>query len=713
MENQFVNYDNRIVKYFTFATLFWAGIGLLVGVIIASQLAIPSLNLGISFTSFGRMRPVHTNAVIFAFLGNAIFAGIYYSMQRLLKTRMFSDKLSYFHFWGWQSIIVGVAISLLMGFTTSKEYAEAEFPLDVAITIVWLAFGWNMIGTILIRKVQHLYVAIWFYIATMITVGVLHIFNSLEIPVSFFKSYSVYAGVQDALVQWWYGHNAVAFILTTPFLGLMYYFLPKAAEQPVYSYRLSIMHFWSLIFLYIWTGPHHLLYQALPDWVQSLGIAFSIMLLAPSWGGMVNGFLTLNGAWHKVKENPILKFFVVGITCYGMTTLEGPTLSLKTVNAVAHFTDWTIAHAHVGALGWNGFLTFAMLYWLIPKIFNTQLFSKKLANIHFWVGTIAILTYVIPLYWASLEQSKMWKAFNEEGFLANPIFFSSVLKILPAYYIRIIGGILYLAGFILMFYNFVKTISVGKIFENEKVEISVSQNWKNNENGHKWLESRPVQFVILTLIVILIGGMVQIIPMIVVKSNIPTISSVKPYSPLELEGRDIYIQEGCSNCHSQMIRPFRDETERYGEYSKSGEFVFDHPFLWGSKRTGPDLAREGVISGEIYKPNSWHFNHLIKPTNVVKGSIMPDYPFLAENIVDFSATISKLKAMKKLGVPYSDEFIEKSKEDMEKQAGKLVENLKNSGINVEKNTEIVALIAYLQRLGTDIFVKTDSVSVKK
>ncbi|MGK0413391.1 MAG: cytochrome c oxidase cbb3-type subunit I/II, partial [Polaribacter sp.] len=384
MEMQQFYYDNKIVKKFIYATLLWGIVGFSVGLLLAFMFLFPNVTDGISWLSFGRLRPLHTNAVIFAFVGNAIYAGVYYSLQRLLKARMASNFLSNFNFWGWQLIIVAAAITLPLGYTSSKEYAELEWPIDIAIALVWVAFGVNMIWTILQRRQRHLYVAIWFYLATFVTVAVLHIFNSLALPVSFFKSYSVYAGVQDALVQWWYGHNAVAFFLTTPFLGLMYYFVPKAANRPVYSYRLSIVHFWSLIFIYIWAGPHHLLYTALPNWAQNLGVAFSVMLIAPSWGGMINGLLTLRGAWDKVRTDPVLKFMVVAITGYGMATFEGPMLSLKNVNAIAHFSDWIIAHVHVGALAWNGFFTFGMLYWLIPRMFKTKLYSVALANVHFW-----------------------------------------------------------------------------------------------------------------------------------------------------------------------------------------------------------------------------------------------------------------------------------------------------------------------------------------
>ena len=449
MEKEKFFYDNKIVKWFAYATMIWGITGMLVGLWAALEFVYPSLNLGIPYTTFGRIRPLHTNAVIFAFVGNGIFMGVYYSLQRLCKASMFSNVLSKIHFWGWQLIIVLAAVSLLMGYTTGKEYAELEWPIDILIAIVWVVFGWNMLGTIIKRRERHIYVAIWFYIATFVTVAVLHIVNSIEIPVSLMKSYPVYAGVQDALVQWWYGHNAVAFFLTTPYLGMMYYFVPKAANRPVYSYRLSIIHFWALIFLYIWAGPHHLLYTSLPDWAQSVGTVFSIMLIAPSWGGMLNGLLTLRGVWDKVREDVVLKFMVVAITCYGMSTLEGPLLSIKSLNAITHFTDWTIAHVHVGALGWNGFLTFGVLYWLIPRIFQTKLHSKRMANQHFWIGTLGIIFYAIPMYWAGWTQSMMWKEFTADGRLAYQ-FLETVIELKPLYMLRAIGGTLYLTGAIMM-----------------------------------------------------------------------------------------------------------------------------------------------------------------------------------------------------------------------------------------------------------------------
>ncbi|MCE3258835.1 MAG: ccoN [Bacteroidetes bacterium] len=699
MELEKFNYDNKIVKWFTYATLFWGLVGMLAGLLAALQLVFPVLNLEIPYTTFGRVRPVHTNAVIFAFVGNGIFMGVYYSLQRLLKARMFSDFLSKLHFWGWQLIIVLAAITLFLGYTTGKEYAELEWPLDILITIVWVVFGWNMFGTILRRRERHLYVAIWFYIATFATVAMLHIVNSIEIPVSFWKSYSWYAGVQDALVQWWYGHNAVAFFLTTPYLGLMYYFIPKAANRPVYSYRLSIIHFWALIFIYIWAGPHHLLYTAVPDWAQSLGVVFSVMLIAPSWGGMINGLLTLRGAWDKVREDVVLKFLVVAITAYGMATFEGPLLSLKSVNAISHFTDWTIAHVHVGALGWNGFLTFGIIYWLIPKMFRTELYSKKLANIHFWIGTLGIVLYAVPMYWAGIMQSLMWKEFTPEGQLKWQ-FMDTVTKMAPFYAARAVGGTLFLVGAVLMAYNIIKTVKRGSFLAEEAAEaapLKSEYHANSKDHWHRWIERKPVQLMLVSLVVVAIGGIIEFVPAFLVKSNIPTISSVKPYTPLELQGRDIYVREGCYTCHSQMVRPFRSETSRYGEYSKAGEFVYDHPFQWGSKRTGPDLARLG---GKY--PDSWHYNHMMDPTSMSPTSIMPPYPWLLDDKIDVSSTVAKIKAMKRLGVPYPEGYENIAAQDMEKQANEIAASLKKDGIQTLADREIVALIAYLQRLGKDI-----------
>ena len=700
MTTERFNYDNRIVRNFAVATLVFGIVGMLAGLLAALQLTSNQFDVG-PYANFGRIRPLHTNAIIFAFVGNAMFMGIYYSLQRLLKARMYSDVLSKLHFWGWQLIIALAAVTLLLGYTTGKEYAELEWPIDILIAIVWIIFGINMFMTIMRRRERHLYVAVWFYIATVVTVAVLHIVNSLEIPVSAFKSYSIFAGVQDALVQWWYGHNAVAFFLTTPFLGLMYYFLPKAANRPVYSYRLSIIHFWALIFLYIWAGPHHLLYTSLPDWAQSLGTVFSIMLIAPSWGGMINGLLTLRGAWDRVRDDAVLKFMVVAITAYGMATFEGPMLSLKSVNAISHFSDWTIAHVHVGGLGWNGMLIFGILYWLIPRIYNTKLYSSKLANFHFWISTLGILFYALPMYFAGFAQYFMLREFTPEGVLKYPNFLETVVQIIPMYQLRAFGGTLYLIGALAMVYNLWATARKGKLVADEAAEAAPLQKMisaaEAHGHWHRWIERRPVQLLLVSLVVILIGGIAEIIPMLSIKSNIPTISSVKPYSPLELHGRDIYIREGCYTCHSQMVRPFRAETERYGEYSKAGEFVYDHPFQWGSKRSGPDLAR---IGGKY--PNSWHYNHMLDPSTMSPGSIMPGYEFMIDKNLDISTTPSKIRAMKTLGVPYPDGYDKTANDDLVKQANEISADLKKSGIKVKSNKEIIAIIAYLQRVGTDI-----------
>lgn len=712
MEIQKFSYDNGIVKKFAYATILWGIVGMLVGIIAASQLAFPEFfndHLGFKYISFGRIRPLHTNAVIFAFVGNALFMGVYYSLQRLLKARMWSDMLSKINFWGWQFIIVCAAVTLPLGYTTSKEYAELEWWIDILIALIWVVFGLNMMMTIVKRRVKHLYVAIWFYIATFVTVAILHIFNSFEIPVSFMKSYSWYAGVQDALVQWWYGHNAVAFFLTTPFLGLMYYFVPKAANRPVYSYRLSIIHFWALIFIYIWAGPHHLLYTALPDWAQSLGVVFSIMLIAPSWGGMLNGLLTLRGAWDRVRDDVTLKFMVVALTAYGMATFEGPLLSLKNVNMIAHYSDWIVAHVHVGGLGWNGMLIFGMLYYLFPKMFQTKIYSKSMANTHFWIATLGIILYAVPMYVAGWMQGLMWREFAADGTLQYKDFLETVTELRPYYILRTLGGVLYISGAILMAYNLIKTARQGVFIKNEEAEAPAlaKSNTKliKGEYWHKSIERKPIRMLIISLVVVAIGGLVEIIPTLIVKSNIPTISSVKPYTPLELEGRDIYIREGCNNCHSQMIRPLRFETDRYGEYSKAGEFVYDHPHLWGSKRTGPDLAREGGL-----RSNQWHYSHMIMPKEVSANSIMPAYPWMAEDEMDLAHTERKITVMRQLGVPYPEGYEKQAMADLKAQAHEIAADIVN---NMSKNPtpekiealsskDIVALIAYLQRLGTDI-----------
>ena len=735
-----VVYDDAIVRMFVVATMVWGLVATLAGVFIAVQLAFPAANLGVEWLSFGRLRPLHTNAAIFAFAGNAIFAAIYYSTQRLCKTRMYSDTLSRLHFWGWQAIIVSAALTLPFGITQGKEYAELEWPIDLAIAVVWLGFfGGNFFGTLAIRRERHMYVALWFYIATIVTVTILHVFNNLSLPLAvvelvktgrwpvgeeWLKSWPVYAGVQDAFMQWWYGHNAVAFFLTTPFLGLMYYFMPKAAERPVYSYRLSIVHFWSLVFMYIWAGPHHLHYTALPSWASSLGMLFSVMLWMPSWGGMINGLLTLRGAWHKVTTDPVLKFFVLGVTFYGMSTFEGPMLSVKSVNALSHYTDWTIAHVHGGAMGWNGFLTFGMIYWLLPRLFQTKLWSARLMNAHFWVATIGILLYVLAIYTAGITQGLMWRAFDVSGRLQYPDFVETVTRLIPFYWIRVAGGLLYVAGIVMLGVNAWMTWRArpavyaeeahdfprltkeyvdpapppSRLSSNlalaREVDSKIIQGW-----FHRVWERKPLKFTVWVVVAVAVASLFEIIPTFLIRSNVPTIASVQPYTPLELYGRDIYVAEGCYNCHSQMIRPLWHETVRYGEYSKPGEFVYDRPFQWGSRRIGPDLAREGGRQS-----HDWHVRHFENPRQLIPTSVMPPYPHLLTQEIDFGTIQGRVDAMAMLGVPYGEAVLNGRAAEMAKaQAREIAAALEQQGGYAGmENKKVIALVAYLQRLGTDI-----------
>jgi cytochrome c oxidase cbb3-type subunit I/II len=760
MQTKKIEYDDHVVRQFIAASVIFGIIGMLVGVLAASQMAWWQLNFSIPYLTFSRIRPLHTNAVIFAFVGNMMFAGVYYSTQRLLKARMVSDLMSRIHFWGWQLIIVAAAVTLPLGITTSKEYAELEWPIDVAIALVWVVFGINFFWTLARRNEKHLYVAIWFYISTVVTIAVLHIVNSLAIPLSFLKSYSIYAGVQDALVQWWYGHNAVAFFLTTPILGIMYYFLPKAAGRPVYSYRLSVVHFWALVFIYIWAGPHHLLNTALPDWAQSLGVVFSVMLWAPSWGGMLNGLLTLRGAWDKVRQDPVLKFFAAGVTFYGMATFEGPLLSIKSVSALAHYTDWIIGHVHSGALGWNGFMAAGMFYWLVPRLYGTKLYSNRSAEIHFWLGTIGIVLYVIAMWVSAGTQGLMWKATNPDGTLVYPSFVETLIAIRPMYIVRALGGGMYLVGMIMMAWNLWKTARSGKavngtaevVVKDDVPEATGESVWavlsgrplwfsllgiafvvmvafatpmravvlmgavlllgevawilarrdreKNKPSWFALIEKKPLAFTMLTLVAVLIGGVAELLPTLLIKEAVPHSGPAqKPYTALELQGRDLYLREGCYTCHSQMVRPFVAETARFGSPSRAEEFIYDHPFQWGSKRTGPDLHRVG---GRY--PNLWHYTHLMDPRSTSQGSNMPAYAWLEEGRIRAGEASRKLSVMRKLGVPYTDAQIASAEADQRAQAELVVNDLKGQGVEVNWDSEVVALIGYLQRLGRDVGV---------
>jgi len=458
-------YNYKVVRQFAIMTVVWGIVGMLVGVIIAAQLIWPDLTFGIEWLSYGRLRPLHTNAVIFAFGGCALFGTSYYVVQRTCQARLLSDGMAAFHFWGWQVVIVLAAITLPLGYTQGKEYAELEWPIDILITLVWVCYAIVFFGTIMKRRTQHIYVANWFYGAFILTVAILHLVNSAAIPASMWKSYSAYAGVQDAMIQWWYGHNAVGFFLTAGFLGIMYYFVPKQAERPIYSYRLSVVHFWALIFTYMWAGPHHLHYTALPDWVQSLGMVFSLILLAPSWGGMINGIMTLSGAWHKLRDDPILKFLIVSLSFYGMSTFEGPMLSIKTVNGLAHYTDWIVGHVHSGALGWVAFISIGAMYYMIPKLFGRkEMYSIKLISLHFWIATLGVVLYIAALWIAGVMQGLMWRAVNADGTLTYT-FVESVKASYPYWMIRLLGGVLFFSGMLIMAYNVARTIAAGQAYD--------------------------------------------------------------------------------------------------------------------------------------------------------------------------------------------------------------------------------------------------------
>lgn len=760
---QTIEYNDKIVRQFMLASISWGLIALTVGVFIASQLNFKFLNFNMEWLTFGRLRPLHTNAAIFAFVGNMMFAGIYHSTQRLVKARLASDLLSNLHFWGWQAIILSAAITLPLGFSRGKEYAELIWPINIAVALIWVVFAINFFWTLGIRKEKSLYVAIWFYIATIITVAMLYIVNHLSIPTSLLHSYPIFGGVQDALVQWWYGHNAVAFFLTTPILGIMYYYVPKAADRPVYSYRLSIVHFWSLVFIYIWAGPHHLLYTALPSWLQGLGMIFSLMLWAPSWGGMLNGLLTLRGAWHKLRTDPVLKFFAAGITFYGMATFEGPLLSIKSVNALAHYTDWIVGHVHSGTLGWNGFMAAGMFYFLAPRLWRTKLYSVPLANMHFWIGTVGILLYVAAMWVSGITQGLMLNSLDETGALTYPNFLETVQSIRLPMLFRVFGGGLYLIGFALMIYNLWKTIRSGTptngSFEFEEdtspdetmdligavkspsflysaLIIAFSCLWlfadgamaligglffiatcvaailhfkRKSDEFENWHESflrSSMPFTALVLIAAAIGGVVQIVPLVTVDRETVAEDSIQHlYTPLELAGRDIYVSEGCYNCHSQMIRPFVSEVKRYGDYSNLGDSVYDHPYQWGSRRAGPDLARVGSKYGD-----DWHYTHMMNTNALSPGSNMPNYPWLAEKKTDFEALPIKMAVLRKLGVPFTEEDPQSIITSARKQAEQIASGLAERQIEVDADKQIIALIAYLQQLGKSEPVDQDKLA---
>lgn len=799
MSTTTITYDDRSVRGFMTFSIIWGIVGMLVGVLAATQLSWWQMNgkflewisfgliqsEGLSYITFGRIRPLHTNAVIFAFVGNMVFAGVYYSTQRLCKVRTASDFLSKVHLWGWQLIILGAAITLPAGLTRGKEYAELIWPLNIAVVVIWVVFGINFFWTLAKRNEPSLYVSLWFYIATIVTIALLYVVNHLSIPTSLIHSYPIFGGVQDGLVQWWYGHNAVAFFLTTPILGIMYYFIPKAADRPVYSYRLSIIHFWALVFIYIWAGPHHLLNTSLPHWLQTLGMLFSLMLWAPSWAGMLNGLLTLRGAWDKLRTDPVIKFFAAAVTFYGMATFEGPLLSIRAVNALSHYTDWTVGHVHSGALGWNGFMAAGMFYWLAPRLWATKLWSTAMANMHFWIGLVGILLYVAAMWVAGITQGLMLSETNPGGATLKYEFVETLQTIHIPYMLRSFGGGLYVIGFIMCAVNIIMTARSGKatdatvevkvLHQEKKDRMTLSEAFTSDpvlyavlgiafmilwfflpphadkaallvtillvikgvrvfqSNSKTWADyfgrllENYLPFTILIFVAAAIGGLVQIVPSLLVNraANVEERLQI-PYTPLELAGRDLYVAEGCYNCHSQMIRTLVPDVLRYGPakdqgYSRLGESIYDHPYQWGSKRTGPDLAREGgplAAGSEVMRigrrDNLWHFNHFLDPRQTSPGSNMPPYPWLFDAKADFKALPKRIAVQSTLGVPWpamSRDQIEQSARD---QAMEIAESLVKAGAflpdrpdlspeNLRRHlaeSQVVAMIAYVQKVGT-------------
>lgn len=767
-----IEYDDRSVRRFVIATLIWGVVAMLAGVLVAFQLNYWQMNgkfietltfgaiqsEGLEWLTFGRLRPLHTNAAIFAFVGNMMFAGIYYSTQRLCKARMASDLLSGLHFWGWQLIIVAAAVTLPAGLTRGKEYAELIWPINSAVAFIWIVFALNFFLTLKRRNEPSLYVALWFYIATIVTVAMLYIVNHLSLPTSLTHSYPVFGGVQDALVQWWYGHNAVAFFLTTPILGIMYYFMPKAADRPVYSYRLSIVHFWSLVFLYIWAGPHHLLHTGLPGWLQGLGMTFSLMLWAPSWGGMLNGLLTLRGAWGRLRTDPVIKFFAAGVTFYGMATFEGPLLAIRAVNQLSHYTDWTIGHVHSGTLGWNGFMAAGMIYWLVPRLWDTKLHRESWANMHFWLGLVGILFYVGAMWVSGITQGLMLSEITDEG-TPKYRFLETLDAIRPMMLFRAIGGVLYLSGFILLVVNVwlsirkkapvngrvevviegvpaeqrmgliegvllnrpvawslvtiaaytswlvardhqlvaLPSLALGLIFSVMTVK-SFKKHQSDWSTWHEKLLHNWAPFTTLAFIAVAIGGAVQILPTVILNRDKNVEDRIQQlYSPLELAGRDLYISEGCYNCHSQQIRTLAPDILRYGDWSRLGESIYDHPFQWGSKRTGPDLAREGT--GTNKKDNLWHYQHLVDPRQISQGSNMPSYHWLERKKTDVKSLPGKIAAQQKLGVPYPAMTRDVIEQTALEQGMEIAKDLRARGAFVDPESQIIAMIAYLQKLG--------------
>ena len=726
------SYDDGIVRKFVSATIIWGLLACCVGAAAGLLLCMPSLFGGApEWLSFGRIRPVHTNTALFAFLANGIFAAVYYSTQRLCKARMWSRGLSHLHFWGWQLVVLATAITIPMGMTQGKEYAEAQWPIDVAISVLWLlVFGVNFAMTIKTRRERHLYVSLWFYSATIIAVGFVHVVNNLAIPMGWQHSHGLFAGVQDALMQWWYGHNAITFLMTMPFLGLMYYILPKASGQPIHSYRWCIVHFWSLLLITVWAGPHHLHYTALPDWASSLGMIFGLLLWFPSLLMLLNGVFTLQAS-KKAGDGDaaVLPFVAVALVFYGIATIEGPLLAIKSINALTHFTDWTIAHAHSAALGWNGFLLFAMIYWLVPRLFQVEWARPGWIKLHFWIGLVGVLLCVMPSYAAGLYQSLMLLSLDELGNLNTPDFMETMPVVRTLWWAAMAGGIVYTLGLLLMATNVLLTwlkrpaeyrqslCSAAPLSRDSQLDEAGSDVVESNYGSdvpvlemarkldrlgkfswHRRWERTPSKMTFLIIVIVVAASFLELAPMLAIRSNVTPVATVKPYTPLELMGRQMFLAEGCFNCHSQMIRPLVSETKRYGDYSQGGEFVYDRPFQWGSRRIGPDLARVGGKYDSF-----WHWQHLDNPSAQTDGSVMPSFSHLLDRRLKPSEVRPHLQVLADLGVPYTDSEIENCEEAVRRQAEEIAaEIVAGGGPAAMYDRQAVALIAYLQRLGTDL-----------
>tara|TARA_B110000495_G_C23037492_1_gene620241 strand:- start:889 stop:3216 length:2328 start_codon:yes stop_codon:yes gene_type:complete len=725
------SYDDSIVRKFLTATLIWGFVAAVVAVVVASMLLYPGAVSGTDWLSFGRLRPLATTLFLLAFAGNGIFAAIYYSTQRLCKTPMWSRVLSRLHFWSWQAIIASALITLPQGITQGRGYGELEWPIDVSVSFVWmLFFAANFFMTLVHRRERRMYVSLWFYLAAVVAMCLINVCTLFVFPQGPLKSDSLATGVQDALLQWWYGHNLLLFLLIVPFFGLVYYFVPKAANRPVHSYKLSIVNFWTLILVGVWVAPQHLHYTALPEWASSLGMLFGLLFGIAVLAGVANALLTLRGAADQTSADPVYRFFFVGVIFLGIAAVEEAMLSIKSINALVHYTEWMTAHLELGLLGWNGMLILGMAYWLTPKLFQTGLWSNKAVSLHFWLALGGLLLCVVPGYAAGIVQSGVWRSMDDLGNLQYD-FVDSAPFLKRMWSLQLVGGLVYAAGFMVMLANYGMTwlkrsgayevpihyqdgsserirpvsgpVPVSVLETAPVLNIAKRLDIWSRLNWHRQWEESPRRIGFLVALVVVLAFVVEVVPMFVfAASNVPPLAAVKPYTPLELLGRQIYVTEGCCNCHTQMVRPLMPETLRYGDYSQPGELVHDQPAQWGKRRIGPDLARE---SGK--QTSFWHWRHLANPQEDEPNSAMPSYRYLLDRPIDFEKINELVQAAHGLGVPYASELTG-SQEMASKQAESIAADIVSKGGPIRRGTlmtydaEAVALIAYLQRLGADL-----------